>query len=121
MQPDLDEIQQVEDYDKLHVIPVEICGPAEVRELPSIRVAPRTVTVDTVAGAKVLSADPRRKTATIIARAGDIRIGASQSQAQLSGAWLPLKTPVQISSVGQLWAVGDTAPTDISVIEEYWA
>jgi hypothetical protein len=120
MAPDLDSVQQVEDYDA-HIVPVKICEPTDVRELPSKRLAPRTVTVDTVAGAKLLSADPRRKFATIIARTQDIRIGATQSQAQLSGAWIPGVVPFMVSSVGELWAVGDGASTDVSVIEEYWA
>lgn len=120
MEPDLKEVQQVED-DSSHVIPVKICEPAEVRELPSKRIATRTVTVGSTAGAKLLSADPRRKFATIIPRTQDILIGASQSQAQLNGAWLPSVVPFVISSVSELWAMGDGASTDVSVIEEYWA
>lgn len=121
MAPDLDVVQQAEDYDKLHLIPVKVCEPTEVRELPSKRVSARTVPVITTAGIKLLSADPRRKFATILARSQDIRIGSSQSAAQLTGAWVPGVVPLQITTVAELWAVGDTAATDVSVIEEYWA
>lgn len=120
MEPDLNAVQQVEDYDS-HIIPVKICEPAETRELPSKRIAMRTVAVSTTAGAKLLSADPRRKFATIIAKTQDIKIGATQAQAQLNGAWIPGVVPFQVSSVSELWAVGDGASTDVSVIEEYWA
>lgn len=121
MAPDLDVVQQVEDYDKLHIIPVKVCEPTEVRELPSKRIAPRTVSVTGTAGAKLLSADPRRKFATIIARSADITIGASQSAAQLTGAWVPSVVPFTVSSVSELWAMSTGATTDVSVIEEYWA
>lgn len=119
MEPELSEVQQIE-YEE-HVIPVKICEPTEVRELPSKRIATRTVAVGTTAGVKLLSADPRRKFATIIARSQDILIGASQSQAQLSGAWVPGVLPFVISSVSEVWAIGDGAETNVSIIEEYWA
>jgi hypothetical protein len=120
MAPDLDEVQQVEDPSR-HLVPVEICGPVEARELPSKRFAARTVNVGTSAGVRLLSADPRRKFATIIARTQDILIGANQAQAQLNGAWVPGVVPFVITSVTEVWAVGSGAATDVSVIEEYFA
>jgi hypothetical protein len=120
MEPDLDEVQQVQEDEK-YVIPVEVCGPIEARELPSKRVSARTVVVGTAAGVKLLSTDPRRKFATIIARTQDILVGATQSQAQLSGAWVPGSLPFVVTSVAELWAIGDGAETNVSVIEEYWA
>lgn len=120
MEPSLKEVQQTEEDDVYSVIPVKICEPTETRELPSKRIAPRTVAIGDTAGVKLLSADPRRKFATIIARTSDISIGATQSQAQLNGAWVPGVVPFVVSSVAELWAVGDD-PTDVSVIEEYWA
>jgi hypothetical protein len=83
--------------------------------------SPRTVPVTTTAGAKLLSADPRRKFATIIGRTQDIRIGVTQSQALLNGAWIPGVVPFVVTAVSELWAVGDGADTDVSVIEEYFA
>lgn len=120
MQPDLEEVLQTEDIALQH-IPVDVCGPVETRELPSKRLSARTVTVGTVAAAKVLSADPRRKFATIIARTSDILIGSNQSGALLSGAWVPGSVPFVITTVSEVWAVGDGDATDVSVIEEYFA
>jgi hypothetical protein len=120
MEPDLKEVQQVE-ADETYVIPVKVCEPTEVRELPSKRIATRTVVVGATAGVKLLSADPRRKSATIIGRTQDLLIGATQSQAQLTGAWIPGVVPFAITSMSELWAVGDGAETNVSVIEEYWA
>lgn len=77
--------------------------------------------VITTAGVKLLSADPRRKTATIIARTQDIQIGANQAQSQLNGAWIPGVVPFVITSVGEVWAIGVGGNTDVSVIEEYFA
>lgn len=120
MAPSLDEVLQ-SDYDEPHVIPVKLCEPTEVRELPSKRISTRTVPLIATAGSKLLSADPRRKFATIIARSSDIRIGSSQAEAQLTGSWIPSAVPLPITSKAELWAMGDGAPTDVSVIEEYWA
>lgn len=120
MQPDLDDVLQVEDVDS-HVIPVKVSEAVETRELPSKRLAVRTVPVITTAGVKLLSADPRRKTATIIARTQDIQIGANQAQSQLNGAWIPGVVPFVITSVGEVWAIGVGGNTDVSVIEEYFA
>ncbi|MCA1839936.1 MAG: hypothetical protein LC723_06355 [Actinobacteria bacterium] len=120
MAPDLGEVQQVEDP-SVHLVPVEVCGPIEARELPTKRLSARTVPVGTSAGVKLLSVDPRRKFATIIGRTQDLRIGATQSEAQMTGAWLPGVVPLQVTTVAELWAIGDGASTDVSVIEEYWA
>lgn len=120
MQADLDEVLQVQPEDA-HIIPVKLTEPAEVRELPSKRISPRTVVVGSTVASKLLSSDPRRKFATIIGRTQDIRIGATQAQAQLGGAWVPGLLPFVISSNAELWAIGDGASTDVSVIEEYWA
>lgn len=120
MQPDLNDVLQVEDVD-LQLVPTKVCEPVETRELPSKRFSARTVPVSTLAGSRLLSADPRRKFATIIAKSQDIRIGATQAESMLSGAWVPGVVPFVITAVGEVWAVGDGADTDVSVIEEYFA
>lgn len=120
MQADLDDVLQVEDVDS-HVIPVKVNEAVETRELPTKRIATRTVSVIQAAGTKLLSADPRRKFATIIGKSQDIKLGANQAQAKLNGAWVPAVVPFVITSVSEVWAIGDGADTDVSVIEEYWA
>lgn len=120
MQPDLGDVLQ-EEAPELGVVPVKICEPVEARELPSKRLGPRTVPLGSTVASKLLSRDPRRKSATIIARTQDILIGANQSQAQLSGAWVPGVVPLVITAEAELWAIGDGASTDVTVIEEYWA
>ena len=119
MQADLNEVQQVEESD--HVIPVSVNGPVETRELPSKRTNPRTVAVTNGVGAKALSADPRRKFATIVARTNDIRLGANQSASVLAGSWIPNVVPLVVYGTGELWISGEGGDTDVSVIEEYWA
>lgn len=119
MEPDLDEVQQAEA--PLTAVPVDVSGPVETRELPTKRIAPRTVALGTTAASKLLSADPRRKFATIISRTDDILIGANQSQAKLSGAWVPSAIQFVTYTQSELWGIGDGTDTDVSVIEEYWA
>lgn len=120
MEPSLKEVQQTEEPESF-LVSVKVCEPTETRELPSKRIATRTVSILGTAASKILAADPRRKTATIIGRTSDIMLGSTQAQAQLNGAWLPGVVPFVISSVGEVWAMGDGASTDVSVIEEYWA
>ena len=119
MEPSLNEVQQVDDY--AQVIPVKVCEPVEARELPTKRIAPRTVVVSATVGANLLSADPRRKFATIIGRTQDLYLGATQAQAQASAAWIPGVLPLVVSSTAELWAMADGSTTDVTVIEEYWA
>lgn len=119
MQPDLDEVQQVDATD--HVIPVSVSGPVETRELPSRPTNPRTVSVVSGVGSKLVAADPRRKFVTIIARTNDIRIASSQSGSTLGGSWIPNVVPFVIHGSGDLWASGEGGNTDVTVIEEYWA
>lgn len=121
MKPDLDEVLQLDTPPELTAIPVTISEPVEARELPSKRIAPRTVTLDFATAGQLLSRDPRRKQATLIARTQDILIGANQSQAGLTGAWIPGTVPFVVTSVAELWGIGNGAGTDVTVIEEYWA
>lgn len=120
MQPDLDEVMQVENVET-HLVPVKLCEPVETRELPTKRFSIRTVPLTTAVGVKLLSADPRRKLARIIARTQDILLGESQTKSQLSGSWIPKSTLLPLTSITELWAVSDTGPTDVTVIEEYFA
>lgn len=120
MQPDLDDILQVEDVET-HLVPVKISEPVETRELPSKRISLRTVPVSATAGTQILSDDPRRKHARIIAKDQDITLGATQAQAQLNGAWAPKLQYLPLNCVSEVWAMGVGGITDVSVIEEYWA
>lgn len=120
MEPSLNEVQQVEEPEG-YVLPVKICEPTEVRELPSKRIGPHTVTVGATVGVKLIADDPRRKRVTLIARTQDINIGSTQAQSQLAGAWVPSEIPVVFDTRAELWAISITETTDVSVIEEYWA
>jgi hypothetical protein len=120
MEPELDEVLQTEP-DDAHIIPVKVCEPVETRELPTKRLAPRTVPITSTVAGKLLSADPRRKSALIVGRSSDILIGVTQAQANLTGTWYPGSVPYPTTTTGELWAKGDGANTDVSVIEEYWA
>jgi hypothetical protein len=121
---DTADIIQVEP-DPLQSIPVHVQGPVETRELPSKRIAFRTVPVPVaVVGVtpsqKLVAADPRRIRVTLIPRTADIYVGTSQATAVSGGAWFPSVVPMQFATNQELWASG-TAATDVTVIEEFWA
>ena len=120
MVPDLESVLQVEAEDN-HVIAVKVCEPVDVRELPTGRISLRAMFVSTAVGTKLLSDDPRRKKASIIAKTNDIRIGSTQAASTLTGVWVPNGQQLTVTASGELWACGTVDNTEVSVIEEYWA
>ncbi|NUT27684.1 MAG: hypothetical protein HOV84_17470 [Streptomyces sp.] len=114
-----DILQEQDVYAK--AIPVCLDEPVRTQELPSRAGACYTVgAVNATAGQRILGRDPRRKSATIIALAQDIRIGTTQANA-LAGARIPAVVPFVIATTDEYWAASVTSTTDISVITEQWA
>lgn len=126
--PDPDEIVQDETpYEPGEPRPVQVtvCGPTEVRELPAAgHPGYKTDTVGTAVGVKLLPMEPRRKSATIVARTSDLWISSSQAgaQAQAGGAmWWPAAVPYVVGHLHEVWAVADGAETAVSVESVYWS
>lgn len=125
LSPDPDEIvQSEEDGHKLQPFPTYVCGPVETRELPAVRAGYSTeVGVTTTLGVRLLTLEPRRKTAVIIPTE-DIWISSSQAGAASGAAGavkIPKGLPFEITHMDQVWACAATAPADISVMSVYWS
>jgi hypothetical protein len=124
--PGPDEIVQAEEqYDPTRPINVTVCGPTEVRELPAVRAGYKTEqAVTSTLAIKLLSFEPRRKQAYILALSQDIYISNSQGGAQsgASGAMrIPALVPWYIGHLDEVWACAQTGTTDIGVQSDYWS
>lgn len=120
--PDVDEVLQEEYESKAPPIDVAVCGPVKVQELPVKRSTYQTASaVSTTVGYKILGRDPRRKCATIVGLDYNIRIGASQGEAQHSGAVWPNLVPLVINGQEEVWACSVGTVTDISIQTEFWS
>ena len=122
--PTIDEAEQAETGYPDRAIPVEIVGSVRVDELPSRSGGMFTRTVGQTPTRSLLSANPLRKTATIISIDNDIRVGTTQGEALAagSGAYWPAGVPLVITLSDDIWvgcAFGTTAT--VSVVVEHWA
>src|SRR5262245_10723935 len=121
--PSVPEVLQAETGQPDQAIPVEVVGPVRIDDLPSRSggITSRQVTVTPVRA--LLPNDPRRKTATILAVSGDIRLGHTQNEAMSAGAgatW-PQSVPFLYTASDELWAAGLLTTVEVSVIVEHWS
>lgn len=124
--PDPEEIVQNEaPYGGLPV-DVKVCAPVQTRELPALA-PPGYFTaqgVGTAVGVRLLSMEPRRKYATIIAQDQDLWVSSSQAGAQAgaSGAMrVPAVVPFVIDHVHEVWVCAVSGTTDVSVATVNWS
>lgn len=124
--PEPEEIVQAEEkpYD-LSPIATTVCGPVETRELPAIRAGYNTAQgVSNTVAVRLLSFEPRRKGAVIVAKDQDIWISNSQAGAQMgasSSFYVPAVVPFVIDHLDEVWACSVTGTTDISVMTTFWS
>lgn len=125
--PDPDDIVQAEEDDyNSRPIPVSVCGPTEVRELPASGYPGyQTVSaVGTAVAVRLLALEPRRKYATLIAQDQDVWIASSQAGAQAGaggGMRIPAVLPYVIGHMHEVWACAVAGTTDISVETVNWS
>ena len=110
----------VEQYEVTQLtVPVRVEGPVRTAELPSVTQGIGSDQLDTT-GKLLLSADPRRKCATLLPL--DQNIVLSHSQAGLAnGATWPKLVPLVLTTADAVWAKSATSTTEISLIIEGWA
>lgn len=125
--PEPEEIVQAEEHDAGEYTPVKVsvCGPVETRELPAIRAGYATAQgVSTTVAVRLLSFEPRRKSAVIIAQDQDIWLSNSQAGAQMgasSAIRVPAVVPFVIDHLDEVWACAVADTTDISVMTNFWS
>ena len=123
--PRPEEVVQSEDSERLQPIPVEIATPLETRELPAKFAGYRTEpAVGTGVGARLLTLEPRRKSAVILSMDQDLWISGSQAGAQagFSSAFrVKANVPFTIDHMDEVWACAVTGVTDVSVMSIFWS
>lgn len=124
--PEPEEVVQAEEEPYgTRPIPVTLCGPAQVRELPAVRAGYNTEqAVTTTVAVRILNFEPRRKGAVIIAQDQDIWISGSQAGAQMGASAsirIPAVVPFSIDHLDEVWACSVSSTTDISVMTTYWS
>ena len=109
------------DVDVTHpavAIPVTVEGVVQVDPTPPANVGFFTLAGVGTTPVRALTADPRRRRATVIGLSQNIRIGNSQSQAQLAGIVWPAVVPVVITSRDEVWVSATSNTSDISIMVE---
>lgn len=124
--PEPDEIVQAEDCGcELTTIPVKVKQVVETREMPGIRAGYKTESdVSSTVAVRLLSLEPRRKSAVIMASDQDIWISSSQAGAQAgasSSFRISAVVPFTIDHMDEVWACAVTGTTDISVMSTIWS
>lgn len=123
--PDNDQVMQ-DERPPMPVIPVRVEGPVRTAELPARGSGFTTVVVGTD-GARILTADPRRKSTLLLPVDADIWLGDSQAQVRVPttgdpiGGFWPAGTPCPLNTCDEVWASASSATTRITVISEQWA
>jgi hypothetical protein len=123
MQPDVDDVLQVEEPGTEPVVKVDQQGPVRTQALPTKAGATRTFTVGTLPTPfHILWPNPRRKQALLIAPAPFLVAlnGASAQDGSTMAQW-PANVPFPVTATTDVWvaAVADTVA--VSVVSEFWA
>jgi hypothetical protein len=108
----------------MQAIPVAVPGAVRTQELASTYGGLATLSaVGYQTAVRVLTADPRRRNATVLALSQNIRFGRTQAQANLAGAvWLS-QVPLVVHARDELWVSCATSgqSTDVSLVVERWS
>lgn len=119
-EPSADTVMQ-DEHPALKSVPVTVEAPVTVHELPARGGGYRALELDTTAE-RILTADPRRKSAIILPVDGDIYIGDDQAQATGDGRprWTS-GVPLPITHRDEVWASATTGTVEVTIVIEQWA
>lgn len=118
-------VQAEEPYAPALPIAVSQCGPVQTRELPARTAGYRTEQgVGGTVAVRLLTFEPRRKAALVMAVGQDIWLSGSQAGAMAAAAGairVPASVPWPIDHLEEVWAMAVTGTTDISIQSSYWS
>lgn len=124
---DVDELDQVDNERRFepfgYALSVNVDGPVEVHQLPSISAGSRSYSgVTALDPVRVANIDPRRRVMRIVSIENDMVYGNSQAQAAAgTGVVWPKLVPLELTHGDEVWIRAVTATTTVSVIVENWA
>jgi len=121
LQPEDIEVLQNEPGDEPAVL-VKVESPVRVQNLPRKAGATKTWNLTTTP-TRVLAADHRRASATLLAIGGNVLVAlssAAKESAQSSALW-PQNVPLTIGADSEIYAATVTGTATLTVITELWA
>lgn len=122
---ELSEVRQDDDINTFDIpnLPVEVVGPVQVHQLPSISAGSRKfVAVASTEARRVANADPRRRSITVLSIAENFYVGATQNEAQSGyGAEWPKLVPLVMTHQDAVYVTAVQNTTTVSVLVENWA
>lgn len=124
LQPDLEDVLQVESEGKETAVKVDVTGPVRIQELP--RKAGSTVTRSSIGvlpnALQVLRADHRRAQSYLIGSAAFlVAYGDANAQDASTMALWPANVPLCVTATVDVWVAASTGTVNVSVITELWA
>ncbi len=120
--PDKDDVVQVEEIPLSEAVPVQVEGPVRVQLLPRKGGTTFTKTL-TTSPQRLLAADHRRAKATLMSIGQNLLVSLSQASAQDASrmALWPQNFPFVVEADTEVWAASSTSTTVVSVTTELWA
>jgi hypothetical protein len=123
LQPDVEEVLQAEEpAGDEPTVRVRVTNPTRTQSLPTKAGSTLRRTVTASSPFHLLTANPRRRRATIIADAAFLIAFArhTSEDASTSAEW-PALVPLTIEATVDVYARAVTGTAELSVISEYWA
>lgn len=124
MEPDYEDVVQVEPEEGVIEAPVLVAVDGPVRSVALPRKAGTTFTRSIgLSTVQLLRADPRRAVAVITSFDDDLYIAFNVASAQDPSrmALWPKGTPFRCEAATEVYVQANTADTDVSVVTELWA
>jgi hypothetical protein len=124
MQPDVEDVLQVEDPEGTEAtVKVVQQGPVRTQALPSKAGSTRTVLVNPLPSPTlILRANPRRRQALVVAPAAFlVAYGDANAQDVSTMALWPANVPLPVTAVVDVWVAAPTATVSVSIVSEFWA
>jgi hypothetical protein len=119
-QPELEDVQG--ERAPLYAVPVDVQSVVYTRELPSRFGTPRSYFCDNVNPVKVLTPDPRRRSARIVSTDDDFYVGTDQQGVVTGFVRWPKNQPLLQTHADEVWVMLATQVSGrVSVLEEQWA
>lgn len=124
LQPDVEEVLQVEPYGDTTPVGVAVQGPVRTQALPRKAASTRTITAPVLPSPayRLLRPNPRRATAYLIGDAAFLVAfnSASASDAASMARW-PANVPLPVSADVDVYVAASAGTPAVSAVVEYWA
>jgi hypothetical protein len=124
LQPDLDDVLQMEPEGKETAVKVDVTGPVRIQELP--RKAGSTLTRSNIGvlpnALNILRADHRRAQSYLVCPSAFlVAYGDANAQDASTMALWPANVPLRVTGTVDVWVAAATGTVNVSVVTELWA